>query len=220
MNSIDYYTDKTKDWDGDTEDFVSLKEWYKKLKWRKEELQKQLKEKREEKRYYEKRHGAGLKARALVQKIAADTQQGLEYHISNLVTMALNSVSDEPIEFEVEFVQRRNKTECDLWFKKKDGEKMDPVFSSGGGLLDVASFALRCAFWSLKKTRPVLVLDEPMKFLSRGYQPRAADMIKVLKEKLGLQFIITTHIPELIRAADKVFSVKLVNGISEVVEEV
>lgn len=54
-----------------------------------------------------------LKARSVVQIVAEQTQKKLEYHISNLVSMALASVFPEPYVFNLRFVQKRNKTEAE-----------------------------------------------------------------------------------------------------------
>lgn len=157
-----------------------------------------------------------LEVRALFQKAAQDTQQKLEFHISNLVSTALAAVFDDPYTFQLEFVQKRNKTEAELWFVR-NGEKMKPIDASGGGAVDVASFALRIAFWSLtKKTRPLIILDEPFKHLSADLQNRASDMLKMLSENLGLQIILVSHIDQLISTADKEFKVSLNRGRSEV----
>ena len=90
--------------------------------------------------------------------------------------------------------------------------------SSGGGPIDIASFALRIASWSLQ--RPIrsntIILDEPMKNLSKEYQEQGALMLQEVSRKLGIQFIIVTHEPVLARFADKTFNVSIKNGISRV----
>lgn len=158
------------------------------------------------------------KSLEIVKNVARNTQQKLEYHISNLVTMALASVFPDPYEFGMEFVERRNKIECDLYFVKK-GDKDDPFSSGAGGELDIASFALRCAFWSLKKTRPVMILDEPFKNVSVDLQNKCSEMLKYISDKLKIQIIMISHLPNIINSADKIYRVNKVNGISEVIEE-
>jgi DNA repair exonuclease SbcCD ATPase subunit len=155
------------------------------------------------------------KARAVVQAVANDVQKSLEYRITNIVTMALASVFPDPYEFKVEFVTRRNQTECDMYFVR-DGNECDPMDSTGGGAIDIASLALRMAIWSIKKTRAIQLLDEPAKFLSRDLQEKCSEMLKELSEKLGIQMIIISHIPEMISAADRVFNIELINGESHV----
>lgn len=151
------------------------------------------------------------KVRAYVQIVAEQTQKKIEYHISNLVSMALSAVFPDPYEFSLQFVQRRNKTEADLIFKK-DGNEGDPLDISGGGALDVASFALRAATWSIKPSRKVLLLDEPGKFISRDLQEKFGEMLKTISTKLGIQLIVISHIPEIISYADKVFNTTNIKG--------
>lgn len=155
------------------------------------------------------------KARIVVQRAATKAQKNLEFRIENIVTIALSSVFDDPFSFKVKFVDRRNQTECDMLFVK-DGNECDPMESTGGGEIDIASLALRMAIWSIKKTRAIQILDEPAKFLSRDMQDKCSEMLKSLSEKLGIQMIIVSHIPEMITAADRVFQVQQIEGVSHV----
>lgn len=155
------------------------------------------------------------KARSIVQIVAEETQKKIEYQISNLVSLALSSVFPDPYKFCLRFVQRRNKTEADLLFIK-NGNEGNPVDISGGGALDVASFALKVAVWSIKPTDNVFILDEPFHFLSRNLQEKCSQMIKMINTKIkpNPQFIIVSHIPEITEAADKIFEVTNTKGIS------
>ena len=157
------------------------------------------------------------KAKEIVREVGLKTQEHLQYHISDITTLALESIFDDPYTLKVEFVQRRNKTECDLLFER-EGEKVDPLSASGGGAVDVASFALRIASWSMQqpRSRSVIMLDEPMRFLSVDLQEKASMMIKELSKRLGLQFIIVSHENELANFADQEFNVRIKNGISKV----
>lgn len=148
-------------------------------------------------------------AREIVKEVGLKTQQQLQYQIGDIASMALNAIfPDDPYELKVEFVQRRNKTECDLLFVR-DGQEVDPISSSGGGAVDVAAFALRIASWSMQRPRtmPVIILDEPMRFLSEDRQEFASRVIEELSKRLNLQFIIVTHEPVLTLHADRVFEV-------------
>jgi DNA repair exonuclease SbcCD ATPase subunit len=158
-------------------------------------------------------------AHEIIREVGIKTQEQLQYHISDITSLALEAVFDDPYELIAEFVQRRNKTECDLYFQR-EGEHMDPISASGGGAVDVAAFALRIAAWTMQtpKRRNTIILDEPLRFLSRDLQGRASQMIKELNEKLKLQFIIITHEETLTEYADKTFQVNLKKGISHVSE--
>ena len=84
------------------------------------------------------------KAREIIRKVGLNTQQQLQSHISEIASLALEVVFSNPYALQVEFVQRRNKTECDLFFVRNK-EKVDPISASGGGAVDITSFALRTA---------------------------------------------------------------------------
>lgn len=157
-------------------------------------------------------------AQTIMQEVARLTQEELKYQISDIVTLALASVFNDPYTFEVEFVTRRGKTEADLWFVRR-GTKIHPLDASGGGAVDVACFALRVALWKLSQphTRPVLILDEPFKHLSIDLQGRAADMVKALSQELGLQIIEISHVQDAIESADKVFETTFRNGVTRIV---
>jgi DNA repair exonuclease SbcCD ATPase subunit len=160
------------------------------------------------------------KAREIVRSVGIATQQQLQYHISDITSLALEAVFNDPYELKVEFIQRRNKTECDLLFVR-DGNDLDPISASGVGAIDIAAFALRIASWSMAvpHTRNVIILDEPFKHLSVDLQDRASSMIKEVSDKLGLQFIIITHDPTLASYADRVFNVSIHKRVSKVKQD-
>jgi len=158
-------------------------------------------------------------AREIVREVGLKTQQQLQFHIEDVVSMALDAVFPDPYKFTIDFVQRRNKTECDLYFVR-DGNKVDPLTASGVGAVDVAAFALRIASWSMMqpRTRNTIILDEPFRFLSENYQEQASIMLKEISQKLGIQFILVTHEQTLTEAADKVFEVSIRKGRSKIKE--
>lgn len=166
----------------------------------------------------EQRGKDGEKARAIIQEVARQTQQKLEYHFTKLVTTALKAVSPDFPEFAVQIEIRRNKPECDLLFKTGENTVDKPLDSSGGGPLDVASFALRIAYWSLRKNRSTLILDEPFRFLSPDLHEKAGDMLKMVSQKLGVQIIMVSHSETVNLEADKTFLVSKIKGISKVKE--
>jgi DNA repair exonuclease SbcCD ATPase subunit len=107
-------------------------------------------------------------------------------------------VFDEPYEFRILFAQARGRTEARLVFVR-DGVEVHPTRAAGGGVVDVASFALRlaCLVYHQPKLRPVMILDEPFKFVSEEYRDRCRELIEMLAAEMGVQFIIVTHIKEL-----------------------
>jgi len=177
----------------------------------------QLKEERSEKTTALENH---TKARAIVQIVAQTTQAKVEFHISNLVSLALASVFPDPYEFKLSFVPRRNKTECDLLFVKRGKISDDILFTGGGGVADIAAFALKIACWSIKKTRPFMLLDEPTKYLHNPtYQEKASELFKRISEELKIQIILVSDQEAIIKAADKVLNVLNKKGVSSIKEK-
>jgi len=179
-------------------------------------LIKNIEELEEEYKTFNSKKDFSLKAQIVLQAVAKSTQQNLEIHFSELVTLALRSVWDFPLDFEVKVVARRNKTEVDLLLKENGKGEDDPMENSGGGTLDVASFALRVAFWSLKRNRNTLILDEPFRNVSADLETKVSQMVKKISQNLGLQIIMVSHKDEINYSADKTFIVSKKNGISSV----
>lgn len=157
------------------------------------------------------------KALEFIKDIALQTQGQLEFQLGDMVSAGLNTVFDQAYEFVVKFELRRDKTECDLFFKKQD-ELVDPLLFSGLGAADVAAFALRCASWSMvNKYRNTLLLDEPFKHL-KGVKEnkRVLKLMKLLSDKLKLQIICINDErasrDDIIEYADKLFEVQQHNN--------
>ena len=158
-------------------------------------------------------------ARIVLQEVARSTMSNLEYHLSNLVTLALKSINPEWPEFVAEIAIRRNQMECDLLFEE-EGVRYKPTDGAGGGPLDVASFALRCTFWSLRKNRPCLILDEPFRFLSPDLQENAGDMVKMISSSLGIQIIMVSHQEYVNVSADCVYTTEKTGQITHIKKEI
>ncbi len=132
-------------------------------------------------------------AQAIIQTVAQAFQKKAHSQIAGVVTRCLESVFDEPYEFQVRFDRKRGKTEAALVFVR-DGKERD-ARSIGGGVVDVASFALRLAALLLSRPpqRLLQVLDEPMKWVSKNHTDRLRALITSLSDELGIQFLIVTH---------------------------
>ncbi len=183
-------------------------------------LRSQLKAAEQELEYTKQELEYTLQARELVRNVASQFQRDFQTHLSSMVSKAMRAVFPDPYQLCVEFVQRRGKMDADISFIR-DGEKIDPMAGSGGGAVDVAAFALQLALWSIKKqkTRPTLILEEPLKWLKGDdYPALGAEMIAQISKQLGIQIIMISHIPELIGSADKIFLVEKKGNVSRVEE--
>jgi DNA repair exonuclease SbcCD ATPase subunit len=133
-------------------------------------------------------------AQQVAQAVAASIQQHAHEQLASVVTRCLEAVFDDAYQFKIDFQRKRGKTEARLYFKRRTLE-VDPKTGSGGGVLDVASFALRLTRIMLAQpaSRRLLVMDEPMKFLHGEIErARCCELIKKLAEETGFQFIIAT----------------------------
>jgi len=185
---------------------------FQKLKAKKEILEKDIDLIQEKLYTLEQEKLASQEAKAILQVAAKQTQKNIEIHFSDLITKALHIVFDSPYTFVPEFVERRNKTECDFWLVQ-NANKLKPKFTVGGGVLDITSFALRLSYWKLEKGAPILILDEPFKNLSSNLLPKAIQMLKHLSDIFKLQIIIVTHSKEIMNHADRLFHVEQGNVI-------
>lgn len=145
-------------------------------------------------------------ALVLIQQAALDTQQQLRYHLEELVQHAIDAVFPGKYTFRVAFEIKNGRTGAQIYLDK-DGTRMDPLDSNGGGVVDIISLALRIASWGISRTRPVLLLDEPFKFLSARYRPLIGEMLAGVAHRLGLQIIMVTHDPDMVEVADRVFTI-------------
>ena len=175
--------------------------------------------KEEEYAYLNKYNNDLQKARVLVAEAGKYTQTYLNDYIESMVTTALQAVfEEEDYQFIIDFDIKRNKPEAKISLRIR-GDEVDPNNSVGGGVLDIASFALRVVLYSIQnpKTDNVIILDEPFRFL-HGKIENAMKMVKDLSKKLNIQFIIVSQIPEISECADKIFLVSHNGKFSEIKE--
>lgn len=141
---------------------------------------------------------AAKEAQVIIQSVAKAVQQEAHERIASVVCRCLEAVFDDPYEFEISFESKRGRTEAVLEFVRQD-TRMDPLSAAGGGVVDVAAFALRLACLVLAKprNRRVLFLDEPFRFVSENFRSRIRDLLLTISEEMGVQIVMVTHIDEL-----------------------
>lgn len=138
-------------------------------------------------------------AQRIIQMVAKTVQQEAHHKIAGLVSRCLAAVYDEPYKFRITFEAKRGKTEALFSFEDSEGHEIDPLTASGGGMVDVAAFALRLSAVMLTKQRPrrLLILDEPFRFVSARFQPNVAILLEELARELKMRIIMVTHSPTL-----------------------
>jgi DNA repair exonuclease SbcCD ATPase subunit len=145
-------------------------------------------------------------AQTVLQLIAKQTQENIRYKLEDIVNLSLSTVFGSRYRFEIKFEIKREQTEASLVLF--DGvNEIDPIESNGGGINDVLSFALRIALLIISKNRRILILDEPMKFISADLREFCYELMAKLSHDLGIQIICVTHEEELKSKADLVYKV-------------
>jgi hypothetical protein len=152
-----------------------------------------------------------IEAKRVVQEVALLTQQSIAEYIESTVSLAIQSVyQDRDYRFIVEYILKPSRTDVELKIQKGDKEPYYPKDEQAGGLLDIISFALRVVVWSIQpnRSRPILVLDEPFKYLQSQIHV-AGKMLKEVSQKAGLQIIMVANWQnlELASIADRLWSV-------------
>ncbi len=202
----------------------ALRTYLERRKGKREQIQSTLKTAEEQIQEDRKSLRHHEKAKEVIRQVGLKTQQQLSYNINEITSLALNSVLDDPYDLELEFVERRDKTECDIYFVR-DGIKIKP-FDAGGGAVDIAAFALRIASWSMQypKTRNILILDEPFKHLKgEETNKRMLEMVQQISKKLGIQIIMISDErvsrEATLAASDKLFETTIRKGKTKVIEQ-
>ncbi len=123
---------------------------------------------------------------------------------------------DAQCKFVIEFVERRNNVEADIFLENSNGYRVNPLYSGGGGLADFISLLLRITYIILSKYDNTLCADEPLKFIDRERIPEAAQFIKKICTDLNFQLIMISHIPELLQESDIVYKVTRAKKVSTI----
>lgn len=159
--------------------------------------------------------------RKVMLDVGIAVQGQVKEYLEAVVTSALQTVYQEPFEFKVDFGIKWDQPVAELTVI--DPDSGEPVSirddQTGGGVADVCSFALLMACWALEPEGtfiPLMILDEPFKFLDATNMPRAAQLVKELSIEMGLQIIMVSHNEILIQAGDKVFHVRKRRGVARV----
>lgn len=154
----------------------------------------------------------GLKA--VIQQTAKETQDRLRLRFEAIVQACLDAVFPGSYKFMMEFISRRGQVEVDMWLDK-DGTRMDPLDSNGGGVVDVMSIALRLCCLTLSTKAKVLLLDEPFGHLRGDARERLGELLSIISERLNVQILMVGDVAGSL-VTGKEFRVTKFEGISAV----
>ena len=157
-----------------------------------------------------------LKSQSVLQEVAKEVQSKLSVKIDSIVNLGLATCFGDEYKFELRYVSARGKTEVEFVLLQ-NGKEIDPMGQCGGGLTDILVFCLRVAVFNISRVDNIMIFDEPMKFLSKGFREKAAELIHTLSEKLNIQFIEVTHIESFMENSDMRFNIKKIDRVSQIV---
>ena len=197
----------------------SIRQQFERKRGSQQQIEKDLKQAIAEKNKIQREIAVSEKSQTIITAVAQATQNELSYRITEPVTLALQVVYPKnPYKMGAKFeIAGRGTTECYLGFER-GGHIIKPSDGSGGGPIDIASFALRIGSWSLShpRSRPCMIIDESFKWVQRDKIPLVGQMLKEISDKLELQIIMISHMPELIEMADKIIWTKNEDDISSI----
>lgn len=169
-----------------------------------EEVRRRLSEINEEQETYVK----AVEVLTLAQTVV---REGVRNSFEEVITYGLQHILGSDYSFEMEFTRRGNLQEVSFNVKSRTlAGGYDPLDTSGGGVIDIVSLALRVAIIELHQPRidGPIVLDESFKHLSRQHLYSAGGFLKALTERINRQIIMVSHKSEFEKEADKAITVK------------
>ncbi len=165
--------------------------------------------------------GSYTRVRELFSTIGKTVQSKLVNYFNGLVTSMLQIIYGSEYKFELVFDIQKTGPKCFPKLHKGDLILSDLKYDMGGGILDIISFAMRLAVWSLEspRTEPIFLLDEPFKYVSVDKLTLVGEALKEIVESLDIQLIMVSHEEELIGIANIAYRVVNNDGISEIRRE-
>jgi len=160
-----------------------------------------------------------LEAAATLLQAATETRrEELKDRVEVLVTRGIRAVFGRP-DYEFAFNVTRNRGfmgVVPVLRSNYHGKVLETSLREGhgGGVCDVVSFVLRVVILSLvrPKMAPVLVLDEAFRNVAAAHLRGVASLLVELNRSAGIQFVLVTHKPELLDAADVIYRARLEEG--------
>ena len=148
-----------------------------------------------------------LELKDFLMSVSANYRDQLCNLFTSLVTEALTSIFEKDIRFNIKLYSYRNEPAIDVSVIENNLE-VDPQKSCGGGLNDIISFVIKIIFIYLKKSSKIIILDEPLKFLSRDYIEQSSNFIREISKRMNIQIILVSHKPDLEISCDKLINIE------------
>ena len=136
-------------------------------------------------------------------------------------TSSLQAVFGDDREAIIQLGTKSGQRTADLYILQ-EGDDTDPAKEEGGGVADIVSLTSFISIGNLANENSTpLMLDEPNKFLSKGYSEKMALYLKEIRDYTGKQMFLVTHDEHLKTVGDMTFKMTKVGKTSymEVIEK-
>ena len=144
-------------------------------------------------------HYSATEAHEIIQAVGKEVQFYTFRQIERIVSECLKTVFGEnTYDVKLVYTERAGKSNYHFEFINGD-DPIDAMDGTGGGIVDVAAFALRVAAMMMTKptSRQILILDEPFRFVSREFRENVSQLLYKMAEQFDLQIIVITHMDDL-----------------------
>lgn len=159
------------------------------------------------------------KTMAFLQSVSVAARELARVQIEVIVTSALQYVFGNNYALKIVINTTKTGPEAEFLIStNRNGVITDttPTLSNGGGIVDIVSLAIKFAVIELLNLDGFLVLDEPMKQVSREYIDAAGRLLEYIGQTSSRQIVYVTHNTTLANMATKVFAVSVVDGHSRI----
>lgn len=148
----------------------------------------------------------------LLNLVQLATNNKIKEGFKNIVSYALKYVYNDNYNFELDFKRRANFPELNFNIETPTCKSpFDPMDTSGGGVLNIVSLALRVAILELHKPKieGFLVLDEPFAQINgKENLEQAGKFLTAINKRIKRQIIMVTNGNALLNIADNIIEVK------------
>lgn len=207
------------------ERFSHLKQQYEKEVEKRKHFQDQEEEYKEMINELEEEESGNLLKKELLEQASEKAREDGMNVLADTATNAVQAILGDDTFVAMESSIRNGVPNVDVVVKReKNGIEVttDPTQGEGGGVADIVAMAMYFSLGLLvgQDNEAPIFMDEPTKFLSKGYSSQAAEFINQMVDYTGKQTFLVTHDEVISASGDKVFKTelndKLVSEVSEV----
>gem|GEM_PF-6020377 len=158
----------------------------------------------------------------IIKEASKEARKNASHILEEMATNALQSILNMDKRVEVVLNEDGNTPSAEILVFEKDefGNEIDVDVTEedGGGIADIVSLAMFVSMIALagNKNSAPLILDEPTKYVSKGYSENVSKFLYEISRYLNKQIFMVTHDETLANTADSAYLVERKNLTSEI----